>query len=807
MLSTEDFLNLQQQDDQPEDTIRPVLISSFPKNPQELGIEIIQFHSTKNSAENTENQRNYFSVSDPCDKSIWYQVKTVKQTSYLLKLQYNRCVWDQPCFFPSPVSSMCYCNDTIVVGLEDTSINFIDSEFGLPCLPAIRIEGGIRYLKSYANNLIFCISNRKRVSIWNLAGPSELYNILDVQYNGDISFIKKVTITNELSTGELSPIIYFKDYAVRWSSSVNFWVGYNIDTPPFLEPNDEIQTSGDLEREFMQALIYHDGEKFTKTYFQLLEFYLQDPSAKNAMILIKQLLKRKCEQIDNYCGVDTNELLNQTMDMVGNKRPELVETIKSLNEYEIATKPKPPPTPDHIVSHRTRKSKSKFDSESDDDMDLIFAEEEENNDDIEFPEEETQHEEYRKSKKQNKIEETLQAPIPIPLLPVATPKPATEAKASLAHFMQLANNFEATMSQKTAEEKQQEEEQQQAEIPVPANPIPVNKTEEASQEVEEAKTTPKGKAKKETKPKASPRTRKVTLHAPQEQENALEVPDIPVPSPAIPTRKSPRAHKPFQTDDDEYNQEEEQVNEEEPVAAKQTKRGRKPAATTKRGKNAKAPQLDLIPLTPAPPTEESLHFQDIKIVVPQVDINDIIKNEENHEQANEENQEPASVVEQTEVKNEVVEEKTAPKRRGRPAKNAGHPAAVPTKAKTKVQEVEAQIREEAARQEEERRKKEEEKENDEEQKKKEEEQLRKQEEEERRKAEIEELKRKAEESKKNREKEEKMKDDMKKISQTIDDEDDISKVQNLVIKLPVTKKTRNSKKLKNQGTLDMFIKK
>lgn len=437
MFSPEEILTLQQDNEQENDVICPILVSSIANNEAELGIEVTLLNITAPTEDDSELSKKYFSVIAPVDKNIWYQIKSIDRTSYLLKLKYNVCVWDQPCFFPLLVTSMCYCNDTIIVGLEDSSIQFIDAEFGLPCLPAMRVEGGIRYLRSFANNLILCISQRKTVTIWSLSNPAELHDVLHVQYYGEMPEIKKVEITNELPNGDISPIIFFKDFAVRWSKSANFWVGYNVKFPRFLIPPTQIQTLADLERQFTDSLIYHDSEKFSATYFELFDFYLQDPSGNNAMILVKQMLARKSEDLEKYCDVPMQELYDRTLNLIAERSPEMLEKIKETKEYQDANRPKPAPT-EAVQHHKKSRSRSKLEDDESDDADIDLPEEE-ISDEIILPEEEDSQEEET-SKKRKKPEEPL--PIETPELPPVIPQKTTSITQSLSHFLELSNGFD-----------------------------------------------------------------------------------------------------------------------------------------------------------------------------------------------------------------------------------------------------------------------------------------------------------------------------------------------------------------------------
>ena len=140
-------------------------------------------------------------------------------------------------------------------------------------------RSGIKYIKSFAGKLIFTISNNLRVRIFHYVPGSDVSIIFDQKYFSSMPHIEKVYLTNELPEGTLSPIIQFKDYAVRWSESVNFWVYNQEEIPSYFSRDGEYQTIADLEKaleldpNFVEAL-YAMGaaQKKIEDYHKALEY-------------------------------------------------------------------------------------------------------------------------------------------------------------------------------------------------------------------------------------------------------------------------------------------------------------------------------------------------------------------------------------------------------------------------------------------------------------------------------------------------------------------------------------------------------
>ncbi|EAX96421.1 AT hook motif family protein [Trichomonas vaginalis G3] len=339
MLSSQDVLELQQVDDDDFDLIHPILLSTFTSTQNEVGMEVIPIPSTIISRPNQSRSKTRFNIVDPEDKKIWYQIKSDENRYFLLKLKDNKNLWDQALQIAAPASCACICGSTIVVALEDGSIHFVDKNFGCFCIPSILMQGKALHLKAIDNDKVVCINSLKKVSVWNLESGSRITKIFDETYSNDMPAIDHVDLTKELPNGELSPIIFFKDYSVRWSHSMNYWVCNKPDIPPYFEVKYEHETVADIENDFTDALLYYETDKVIPLFKELLAFYLKDTPEK-AITLTLQLFLRFGEYFDSYCDISISELLTIASTMIEEKSSDLLQQITQSKQYEMARKAK-----------------------------------------------------------------------------------------------------------------------------------------------------------------------------------------------------------------------------------------------------------------------------------------------------------------------------------------------------------------------------------------------------------------------------------------------------------------------------------
>lgn len=159
---------------------------------------------------------------------------------------------------------------------------------------------------------------------------------LSKEINTEMPNIKKVLLTLELPRETLSPILFFNDYSIRWSSSVNHWVIFNPKIPHFFKSNNsDSKTIADYEFSIKESLIYCDSQLFISSIKQIIPIYLRiEP--KKAEVLFKQLLKRKGEFIRTYCGLNIDDIINSFIEIIQNTKPEFLEDIKKSKEWEFS---------------------------------------------------------------------------------------------------------------------------------------------------------------------------------------------------------------------------------------------------------------------------------------------------------------------------------------------------------------------------------------------------------------------------------------------------------------------------------------
>lgn len=343
MLSTEDILEFQRVDEDDNDLIHPVLLSTFTSSHNEVGVEVIPIPPRAVTRQNQSRSKPRFNIVDPNDNEVWYQIKSDEKEHFLLKLEDNRNIWKHVINFTSQPTAACISKGTLIIALEDGSILFIDTDSGCYCIPTILIQGYIIYLKDIGDDCFVSVSSLKKVCIWKFETTAKIVKIFDQIYANEMSTIDKIEVTQEIIDGSLSPIIYFKENAVRWSNSRNFWVCHDFQVPFEFNKQYQYETIADIENEFSNALLYYDTDNLMAKFKDLIAFYVKsndEKHSKKAFHLIIQLFLRIAEWFDAYCDVPITNLINEAVQLISDVNPGIYEQIKASEPYQAALKRK-----------------------------------------------------------------------------------------------------------------------------------------------------------------------------------------------------------------------------------------------------------------------------------------------------------------------------------------------------------------------------------------------------------------------------------------------------------------------------------
>jgi hypothetical protein len=265
---------------------------------------------------------------DLIDPDTYYQVFNDVRPSQLQKYTLNKPMWSDPAFFPAACVAMCPILDLIVMAFDDGSLNFVSSEFGVCCRPTIMLTAPAKYLIGSENRIV-CMTFGNRIHIWAVLPSNEMRCLLEEQYVGDLPAIQSITLTIELETKSVSPIIATDEFSVRFSRSRNGWVFHDYALPPCFHRKFEAETIADLERELFQARLMANRASFASCFPRLMTAYLQCELFADAAALMREVAQALDERVRSICGLNPAELFETGIELLRQFNPRLAQDFQS----------------------------------------------------------------------------------------------------------------------------------------------------------------------------------------------------------------------------------------------------------------------------------------------------------------------------------------------------------------------------------------------------------------------------------------------------------------------------------------------